>query len=54
MATDAPERLRQLLERDPIAAAEWTFNRKLRNDPRVTAIGAILTQVQPGRAASVV
>jgi len=42
MATDAPERLRQLLERDPMAAAEWTFNRKLRNDPRVTAIGAIL------------
>ena len=42
MATDAPERLRQLLERDPIAAAEWTFNRKLRNDPRVTVIGAIL------------
>src|SRR5258708_29201149 len=42
MATDAPERLRQLLERDPIAAAEWTFNRKLRNDPRVTAIGVIL------------
>jgi exopolysaccharide production protein ExoY len=42
MATDAPERLRQLLERDPMAAAEWTFNRKLRNDPRVTAIGVIL------------
>src|SRR3982074_1093646 len=42
MVTDAPERLRQLLERDPMAAAEWTANRKLRNDPRVTAIGAIL------------
>jgi Family of unknown function (DUF5681)/Bacterial sugar transferase len=42
MATDAPERLRQLLERDPMATAEWTFNRKLRNDPRVTAIGVIL------------
>jgi len=42
MVTDAPERLRRLLESDPLAAAEWTSNRKLRNDPRVTAIGAIL------------
>jgi exopolysaccharide production protein ExoY len=42
MVTDAPERLRQLLESDPLAAAEWTANRKLRSDPRVTAIGAIL------------
>jgi exopolysaccharide production protein ExoY len=42
MVTDAPERLRQLLETDPAAAAEWTANRKLRCDPRVTAIGAIL------------
>jgi exopolysaccharide production protein ExoY len=42
MVTDAPERLRQLLESDPMAAAEWAINRKLRYDPRVTAIGAIL------------
>jgi exopolysaccharide production protein ExoY len=42
MATDAPERLRQLLESDPAAAAEWAANRKLRHDPRVTAIGDIL------------
>ena len=42
MVTDAPERLRQLLELDPVAAAEWTASRKLRYDPRVTAIGAIL------------
>jgi exopolysaccharide production protein ExoY len=42
MVTDAPERLRQLLESDPIAAAEWAANRKLHYDPRVTAIGAIL------------
>jgi exopolysaccharide production protein ExoY len=42
MVTDAPERLRKLLESDPVAAAEWAANRKLRNDPRVTAIGAIL------------
>jgi len=42
MVTDAPERLRKLLESDPSAAAEWATNRKLRNDPRITAIGAIL------------
>jgi exopolysaccharide production protein ExoY len=42
MVADAPERLRALLDSDPIAAAEWAANRKLRYDPRVTAIGAIL------------
>jgi exopolysaccharide production protein ExoY len=42
MATDAGERLRQLLDSDPVAAAEWDTNRKLRHDPRVTAIGSIL------------
>jgi len=42
MVTDAPDRLRQLLDADPLAAAEWATHRKLRNDPRVTAIGAIL------------
>jgi exopolysaccharide production protein ExoY len=42
MVTDAPDRLRELLESDPMAAAEWAANRKLRYDPRVTAIGAIL------------
>jgi exopolysaccharide production protein ExoY len=42
MVTDAPERLRQLLESDPVAAAEWSANRKLRYDPRVTVIGSML------------
>jgi exopolysaccharide production protein ExoY len=42
MVIDSSERLRQLLESDPAAAAEWAANRKLRNDPRITAIGAIL------------
>jgi exopolysaccharide production protein ExoY len=42
MVTDAPERLRELLDSDPVAAAEWAVDRKLRYDPRVTAIGAIL------------
>jgi exopolysaccharide production protein ExoY len=42
MVTDASERLRELLDSDPVAAAEWAADRKLRYDPRVTAIGAIL------------
>jgi exopolysaccharide production protein ExoY len=42
MVTDSSERLHRLLESDPTAAAEWTANRKLRNDPRITTIGAIL------------
>lgn len=42
MVPDAADKLRQLLESDPAAAAEWAACRKLRNDPRVTTIGAIL------------
>jgi exopolysaccharide production protein ExoY len=42
MVVDASEQLAWLLERDPVAAAEWAANRKLRYDPRITAIGAIL------------
>jgi exopolysaccharide production protein ExoY len=42
MVTDAPERLQRLLKSDPLAASEWAANRKLKEDPRVTAIGAIL------------
>ena len=42
MVVDAPERLRKLLQEDPAAAAEWTECQKLRNDPRVTPIGALL------------
>jgi exopolysaccharide production protein ExoY len=42
MVADAPERLRNLLEADAATAAEWAQCHKLRNDPRVTPIGAIL------------
>jgi exopolysaccharide production protein ExoY len=42
MAADSQERLSQLLQTDPEAAAEWTANRKLRHDPRVTFIGEIM------------
>jgi exopolysaccharide production protein ExoY len=42
MVADAPERLRQHLESDPAAAAEWAATQKLRDDPRVTFVGALL------------
>jgi exopolysaccharide production protein ExoY len=42
MLADAPERLHHLLESDPLAAREWAETRKLRRDPRITSIGAIL------------
>jgi len=42
MAVDAQERLAQLLAADPAARAEWEKDHKLRNDPRVTKLGAFL------------
>lgn len=42
MAIDAQERLHDLLARDPAARAEWEQDHKLRNDPRVTKLGAFL------------
>jgi exopolysaccharide production protein ExoY len=42
MVTDAPQRLQHLLKSDAAAAAEWAATCKLRNDPRITPIGAIL------------
>jgi undecaprenyl-phosphate galactose phosphotransferase len=42
MVVDADRVLGELLARDPAAAAEWSRDFKLRNDPRVTAIGRFL------------
>ncbi|WP_159458536.1 sugar transferase [Roseisalinus antarcticus] len=42
MVPDAPERLAAVLAADPAAAAEWAFNRKLTNDPRITRFGRFI------------
>jgi exopolysaccharide production protein ExoY len=42
MAVDAKERLERLLAESPEARAEWALDHKLRNDPRITRIGAFL------------
>jgi len=42
MVPNASERLAALLNDDPVARAEWSRDHKLRNDPRITRIGAFL------------
>lgn len=42
MVADADEALLDLLERDPAARSEWELHQKLRHDPRVTPVGALL------------
>lgn len=42
MAVDAEQRLQQLLAHDPQAAAAWSLDHKLKDDPRITPIGAFL------------
>ncbi|EIZ81088.1 undecaprenyl-phosphate galactosephosphotransferase [Novosphingobium sp. Rr 2-17] len=42
MVPDAPKVLHDLLRDSPEARAEWARDQKLRNDPRVTPLGAFL------------
>lgn len=42
MVEDAEERLAHVLQSDPRAAEEWKCSHKLRADPRITPIGAVL------------
>jgi Undecaprenyl-phosphate galactose phosphotransferase WbaP len=42
MAQNADELLQKLLDSDPIVRKEWGENRKIKNDPRVTAFGKFL------------
>ena len=42
MVTNAEKALEDHLAKDPAARAEWDRNQKLRHDPRITKVGAIL------------
>jgi Undecaprenyl-phosphate galactose phosphotransferase WbaP len=42
MVSNAEEVLNDLLDRDPSARAEWNRDFKLKNDPRITRIGAFI------------
>jgi lipopolysaccharide/colanic/teichoic acid biosynthesis glycosyltransferase len=42
MVPNAEQVLREILHQDPDLQREWMRNQKLRNDPRVTAIGRFL------------
>lgn len=42
MRVDAQDRLRELLQNDPAARAQWDEHQKLAKDPRITRFGAFL------------
>src|SRR5262245_4934456 len=42
MVVDADKRLEELLSSDPRAQFEWQLDHKLKNDPRITALGSFL------------
>jgi lipopolysaccharide/colanic/teichoic acid biosynthesis glycosyltransferase len=42
MVIDAEKRLEEHIANDPAAKLEWDVNQKLRNDPRITAVGKFI------------
>lgn len=42
MVMNSQEVLKELLANDPIARAEWEKDFKLKNDPRITAVGRFI------------
>lgn len=42
MVRDADKRLNDMLARDPELKREWDVSQKLKNDPRITPVGALL------------
>ena len=53
MAANAQELLSQLLQNNPELQQEWQYHYKIKNDPRITRVGKIPAQHQPGRAAAI-
>jgi len=45
MVVDAERRLEAHLAEDPAARAEWVTTQKLKNDPRITAVGRLIRKV---------
>lgn len=42
MCLNADEKLKELLEKDQLAALEYKVNKKLKNDPRITKVGKFI------------
>ena len=53
MVRNSDDVLDEFLSRNDMARTEWDTFQKLEKDPRITPIGAVHPQAQPGRAAAV-
>jgi lipopolysaccharide/colanic/teichoic acid biosynthesis glycosyltransferase len=45
MKKDAEQQLEKVLESDPAIREEWEKNRKIKKDPRITALGRLLRRI---------